>query len=143
MADAPPNWKTCQIEADCIGLRIADDGGCLRHCREEQRQLAFAMVASGGDLNVARGVSIDGDLLERLLAHLPVGPSGERLIRGCDFRDATFEAYVGFRNATFEGDASFNFATFGRYVRFMKVTFKGRADFQHAIFQKTPEFVGI
>ena len=119
------DWPTCD-QAGCIGIRLASARVCLAHGSEEETAAALKLVGDTGAIE-ARGVHITRALLDRLLTAAPRGENGMRLIKGGQFRGATFS-----------GDALFGGATF--QVGFLGAAFQGDAQFDGAAFERAQQF---
>ena len=136
MADVPTGPDTCTHEG-CSGVRVAVDK-CLAHL--EESQLAGVLSRMERDHTIdARGVRLDGALLERVLAAVRDG--GRPVLRQAQFDGAVFEDPVWFNDARFEGAASFRAASFAD-AWFERATFDGEASFDVATFRGTAAFNG-
>jgi uncharacterized protein YjbI with pentapeptide repeats len=135
-----PDWPTCTKEKDCTGVRLWD-GPCLAHAEPEKQDLAMAMLSAGANLDVTRGVTIDEELLSRILHAAPLD-DGRPVLREADFSWATFCDGAVFRRATFGHRAVFRRATFGNRAIFGGATFGNRAIFEGTTFGNGAIFEG-
>src|SRR5512143_2894783 len=97
-----PDWPTCTKEKDCTGVRLWD-GPCLAHAEPEKQDLAMAMLSAGANLDVTRGVTIDEELLSRILPATEPSSEGRRSATGPTSegrRSATGPSSAGRRSAT-------------------------------------------
>jgi hypothetical protein len=135
-----PDWQLCGRETACVGAVVFDDA-CLAHLAGELNAY-LKQLRSGARLD-ARGAKVTGELIERVLGHLP---DGTRIV-GAAFDHASiagpvrfdgvvFDGTVTFRHTTFDGDASFDEATFARPLLFENVDVEGTLSFVNARFEK-------
>jgi uncharacterized protein YjbI with pentapeptide repeats len=146
-------------EAGCRAAQLPDHRRCLAHASARARRDFLATLGPASSLDL-RGVPIDEELLQTLLAALP-DADGRHLPRA-DFSGATFEEEanltgvhftdVQFRGATFRGRvllgdshfageaAIFARAQFGADVSFDGAVFEHRASFGQARFGGTAWF---
>jgi uncharacterized protein YjbI with pentapeptide repeats len=106
---------------------------CLAHCSDGERTAALKHVSESGVID-ASGVTITEELLEQILAAVPLDADGKRVIKACQFYYATFSGVADFKKAIFSGDAHFDYATFSGGARFDHATFSNRAIFLLAVF---------
>ena len=111
------DWPTCD-QAGCTGIRLASARVCLAHGSEEETAAALKLVGETGAID-ARGVHITRALLDRLLTAAPRGENGMPLIKGGQFRGATFSGDALFGGATFQVGfgGAIGGATFSRSAR--------------------------
>jgi uncharacterized protein YjbI with pentapeptide repeats len=135
---AERSLATCSA-ADCSGVPLRAEGSCLAHAPPDNRDEALRRLKAGGQLDFTRGVSIDSDLLARILEAAPLDGDGNPILRGAVFRGARFASEADFSGTTFEGAADFSGATFeGDAV--LRATFKGWVDFTGATFKGAADF---
>ena len=145
VADLQPElrWEPCQVP-DCNAAQVRTDGECLRHVDEAHFARYLGRMAKGGALD-ARGLHVDADLLERVLAAAPRAEDGRPMLRRARFDGARFEAdarlenlcfarEVSFDGASFDGDVSFAGSRFEGHSRFARCRFAGPAHFDDATF---------
>ncbi len=137
-ATAAPGWDTC-AELDCSGVRLAVGDRCLAHAAEQDVVVELKRIFDERTLD-ARGVPINGQLLERLLTACPRGDDDRPVLKGARLDRATFEDEAVFDNATFEDEAVFSGATFKDKASFSFATFKGRARFDGVTFERWTGF---
>ena len=110
---------------------------------EAEFQSVLERLGAEGTLD-ARRVRISPQRLQRILEAAPRDPDldDRPMLRGADFRGATFTGGASFGGATFTGGASFGGATFTGDARFHETTFAGDADFDGATFTGDASFGG-
>lgn len=98
------------------------------------------MLRRGTPLD-ARGVTIGGSPIRRLLRALSGGETERPELPAIDFGGAVFTEEVDFRNAIFLADARFSEATFSGKAQFGGVTFRGDARFRDTTFAEDARFL--
>jgi uncharacterized protein YjbI with pentapeptide repeats len=132
------DWPTCD-QGGCIGVRLDAGRRCLAHAEDEERDAALQQFSQTGKVD-ARGVTIDGSLLQKILGGVPRDPDGylvltdarfDRAAFQCDawFSEVIFQGDAWFSGAAFQGDAWFSGATFQCDAGFSEVTVQGDAGF--------------
>jgi len=108
---------------------------------EAEFQSVLERLGAEGTLD-ARRVRISPQRLQRILEAAPRDPDldDRPMLRGADFRGATFTGGASFGGATFTGDARFDEATYRGDADFDGATFTGDADFDGATFTGDARF---
>jgi len=104
---------------------------------EAEFQSVLERLGAEGTLD-ARRVRISPQRLQRILEAAPRDPDldDRPMLRGADFRGATFTGGASFGGATFTGDARFHETTFAGDADFDGATFTGDASFGGATFRR-------
>ena len=132
-------WAKCQASPGCIGAAFGDDETCLEHADPNAAHAILAENPQDAMSSLMRGVTIDSDLLGRVLGALASG--GECAVVA-DFSASTFTSAVRFSGVTFMTGSSFRGATLCQAADFRNAVFEGRTDFQRADFQQGADFSG-
>jgi hypothetical protein len=141
-------WKTC-ARKKCVGVQLPSGRRCWAHADAHDLDAALDLLRQGVPLD-GRGVVFTAGLLERVLDAIS-DDNGRAVVKGGDFKGATFtgdahfdgatfERDATFLDATFERDADFHGATFAGYANFSGVTFAGYANFAEATFGRGANF---
>lgn len=140
-ADLVP-WPTCQrvLDPSCTGFRAAGYDECVAHLDESE--LDQFLIRSADDPLDLRGVSIDQQLLDRILRSRThdgridndIDFERARFIGAIAFSSIRFAGRVRFDAATFSGDTRFRNCDFDSDVEFTNTTFAGRAWFDDTRF---------
>jgi uncharacterized protein YjbI with pentapeptide repeats len=153
MAGEQVGWTRCGHEG-CIGAQLPTTTLCLGHAAEQAPD-AFAAelrrIGAEGTVD-ARGVSINAQLLRRLLAAAPRQDDRPAFTAaqfdqasfqdGARFHETSFQGVAVFDAASFQGRAWFGDASFQGEARFHEASFQGEAWFGGASFQDTAMFGG-
>jgi Pentapeptide repeats (9 copies) len=126
----------------CNGVCLATGDRCLAHAADRDVEAELERLAGGGALD-ARGVPINSQLLDRLLAAVPRNDDGQPTLTAPRFKGATFHGEAQFNRVTFQGDAEFSDVIFEGDARFREATFCGLVNFGGAIFQGKAWFAGV
>src|SRR5664280_854938 len=84
-------WAKCQASPGCIGAAFGDDETCLEHADPNAAHAILAENPQDAMSSLMRGVTIDSDLLGRVLGALASG--GECAVVA-DFSASTFTSAV-------------------------------------------------
>jgi uncharacterized protein YjbI with pentapeptide repeats len=147
MAERSKAFATCD---QCEGSRL-QGAHCLAHLTRDEFDATVRRLQAGDPLD-ARGVRIDGTLLEKLLdalsedkhdgVHMPHADfSGAEFPDDVTLADATF-ADARFTEASFAGSLQFEGAKFTGSVHFERARVSGTTTFQSARFSGNADFVG-
>jgi uncharacterized protein YjbI with pentapeptide repeats len=142
MGGEQPRWTTCSHDG-CIGRRLPTAALCLAHAAEEAPDVFDAELKRIGEEGTVdlRGVTINAELLNRLLAAAPQ-EDNRPTFAAAQFHRATFQDAAWFSEATFHGTAVFDEATFEDDAGFTEATFHGTAGFVKANFHAEAKFDG-
>lgn len=142
MADPNVDWETCADDG-CIGIRLPTGGRCWAHADRSDLEPAITRISSEDGHVDARGVPINQELLERLVAAAPRDNSGNPILTGARFDKATFQRDARFTEAVFQSDTTFREAVFEGGAMFRGVTFQDIVWFNEAVFQDSAWFSGV
>src|SRR5260370_32591113 len=142
-------WPRCKVDG-CKGIQLASSELCLVHASEQERGAALKQIHKTGVIDL-RGVQLNGQLLQQVLAAVTRDADDKVQIKAARFDHAIFDDDVAFHRATFDDDAWFTGATFSKtasfaganfsgYAGFDRATFSGDAWFDRATFSSSPGF---
>jgi uncharacterized protein YjbI with pentapeptide repeats len=135
-----PERPTCAA-GDCPAEPAVPYDRCLGHVSAEELAEVVADYWPGGDLD-ARGVTLDTDRLDRILAGFREDRGQPALVRNAHFEGARFLGDASFRGVRFAGDARFGGAAFSGDGSFEDCVFEGVAAFEEALFSGRGDFTG-
>jgi uncharacterized protein YjbI with pentapeptide repeats len=133
-----PGWDTC-AESDCGGVRLAVGDRCIAHASEQDTVVELRRIGDRGALDL-RGVAVNSELLEHLLAAVPRGDDDRPVLTEARFDEASFKGETKFDGVILQSPATFSGATFQGDVLFLRVTFTGEANFAKAKFEEDVSF---
>jgi Pentapeptide repeats (9 copies) len=131
-----PHWQTC-AEDECVGSVVGSGTWCVRHLPPDEREHYLAGLGPDSTLD-ARGVAVDGGLLDELLGYFTQFSELPRL-PAVRFDHATFTDDVELF-AEFAGTAVFDSARFNGRVEVLGAQFKDRAHFSRVLFEGDATF---
>jgi uncharacterized protein YjbI with pentapeptide repeats len=124
-----------------MGVPFGGNDRCLAHLRAAALRQALTSLRHGVALD-ARGVTFDGNLLDKVLGALPQNTEERVQLGSCQFTEATFSEVTSFANMTFGDDVSFIRASFLDEVSFEGAIFGNRASFNATRFAEGPSLEG-
>ena len=125
------DWPTCDAEgSNCTGVQVGPYGRCWPHLSSEELRQALRSLAPGENLDL-RGTTLDGQLLDQILAAYRQ-PHSRKLVIG----------YASLEKAEIEGEAHFGDAVFNGQATFFDAKFSDKADFWGAEFNAYAGFNG-
>jgi uncharacterized protein YjbI with pentapeptide repeats len=137
----PTNWTMCRHDG-CIGVVYGESEKCVVHGSADFRQKAFDELGQGQPCEWTRGLVINHDFMEEMLAAarsqdgLSAFPfmdfSGATFVDDAEFMHCRFSQNVHFSGAEFHGQANFALAAFVGQCGFKRAEFHGRAFFKSA-----------
>jgi uncharacterized protein YjbI with pentapeptide repeats len=121
----------------CRGAAVSD-GLCVPHMEPITRDRVLGGWRSGGSLDL-RGIRIDDDFLQQILAGAPSNAVGGMTLRDVAFDEANFTVRLNFDDATLD-TVTFRAAQFDQAASFSDCRFASPPSFEDAQFLRTAVF---
>ncbi len=126
-------------EARCRGVAITGTE-CFAHAPQSERDRVLESVSDGQEVTFTRGLRVDKELLDELLASARSVHEGPPTLVQADFSGATFVNVSSIRGITFAGGAAFEGTVFQQPLFITDCTFEDDAYFSRARFRRNAFF---